>query len=132
MAAAGLVVASLLAGCSNTSDSPAPTAPAAVAPSASAAEPPVDEPPGAIVCGKAVDAVRGATLMNPGVVTDISGAAGTADAPVADAAQELSGAYAKAVAARDTGNEPDAVAAVSAAAAELIKVCGDSGLGTVG
>jgi vacuolar-type H+-ATPase subunit H len=70
--------------------------------------------------------------MNPGVITDITDATRTADAPVADAAQDLSTAYRKAIAAHDTEAEPDAVAAVSAAAAELVKICGDSGLETAG
>jgi hypothetical protein len=70
--------------------------------------------------------------MNPGVVADITTASGTADAPVADAARALSTAYTRAVAAHGTDAEPDAVAAVSAAAAELVAICGDSGLETVG
>jgi hypothetical protein len=127
-----LIAASVVAGCSGPgeSDTPASAPQAAVTSSAPAA--PVDEPPGAIACGKAVDAVREATLMLPGVVTDIAGAAGTADAPVADAAQMLSQAYTEAVAAHGTDDEPDAVAAVSEAAAELVAICADSGLETVG
>jgi hypothetical protein len=116
-----------------------PTASTAVddPPGASAAAPPsvsavVDDPPGAITCARVVRAVREATLMMPGVVADVVRASGTADAPVADAAQRLSAAYAAAVEARGTDSEPDAVAAVSAAAAEMVGVCGDSGLGTVG
>jgi hypothetical protein len=66
------------------------------------------------------------------VVTDIADAAGTADAPVADAAQTLATAYTTAVAAHGQATEPDAIAAVSAAAAELVKICSDSGLETVG
>ncbi|MEU8235239.1 hypothetical protein AB0C12_37085 [Actinoplanes sp. NPDC048967] len=130
--AAGLVSGSMIAACSSPSPQSAPTPPAQAssAPAPSAA--PVDEPPGAIACGKAVRAVNDASLMNPGVVADITAASGTADAPVADAAQALSAAYTKAVSAHDTDAEPDAVAAVSAAAAELVKICGDSGLETVG
>lgn len=143
-----LIAGGPVAGCSDPSPDAA-TSPTAAAPSAPANEPPgasaapdngppgaaaaqVDEPPGTIACGKAVQAVRNATLMNPGVITDITAATGTADAPVADAAQRLSAAYSKAVAAHDTDAEPDAVAAVSAAAAELVKICGDSGLETAG
>lgn len=133
-----LITGSTVAGCSHGSPGPAtpPTAATASAvggnesPGASAA--PVDEPPGAIACGKAAQAVRDATLMTPGVISDITLATGTADAPVADAAQRLSAAYAKAVTAHDTEAEPDAVAAVSAAAAELVTICNDSGLETVG
>jgi len=128
-----LIAGCTVAGCAHQSHEP----PAAAA-SASDNEPSgaaaalVDEPPGTIACGKAVQAVREATLMNPDVITDIANAAGTADAPVADAAQDLSAAYSKAVAAHDTDAEPDAVAAVSAAAAELVKICDDSGLETAG
>jgi hypothetical protein len=124
-----LIAGSLTAGCSHEAHEPTSALPSA-APSAPTA--PVDDPPGAIVCGKAVRAVRAATLMDPGVVTDISTAAGTADAPVADAVQALSAAYTEAVAAHDTDAEPDAVAAVSAAAADLVEICGDSGLETAG
>ncbi|MFB9357740.1 hypothetical protein [Actinoplanes nipponensis] len=105
-------------------------APAGATPAGEVAS--VDEPPGALTCGKAVRAVRDASLMQPGVIADIAGAAGTADAPVADAAQALSAAYTKAVAAHGTDAEPDAVAAVSAAAAELVAICDDSGLATTG
>jgi hypothetical protein len=93
---------------------------------------PEDEPPGTIACGKAIRAVRDATLMNPGVIADITNAAATADAPVTDAAQRLSEAYDKAVAAHNKDTEPDAIAAVSGAGAELIQICTDSGLETVG
>jgi len=128
-----LIAGSTVAGCSDPSPEPtaaAPSAPGSEPSGAAAAQ--ADEPPGAIACGKAVRAVQDATLMNPGVITDITAATGTADAPVADAAQNLSAAYNKAVAAHDTDAEPDAVAAVSAAAAELVKICDDSGLETVG
>jgi len=129
-----LVGVSMIAACSSPSSEPAsaPPAKASSAPVTGASALPVDEPPGAIACGKATRAVSDASLMNPGVVADITAASGTADAPVADAAQALSAAYTKAVAAHDTDAEPDAVAAVSAAAAELVKICGDSGLETVG
>ena len=70
--------------------------------------------------------------MTPAVVDGIARAASTADAPIADAAQRLAAAYAGAVAARGTENEPDAVAAVSAAGGEMSTVCKESGLETVG
>lgn len=142
---AGSVVAGLAAGCSHPSAEPASPSPAAAPgngppgssagpgeqpPAASAAQ--VDEPPGTIACGRAVRAVRAATLMNPGVITDIAAATGTADAPVADAALALSAAYQKAITAHGTDAEPDAVAAVSAAAAALVRICADSGLETAG
>ena len=122
-----LLAGSVTSGCSEATPAPAPK-PAA----SSLAAAPVDEPPGTVACGKAVDAVRDATLMNPGVITDITTASETADAPVADAAQTLAQAYTKAVEAHGTEEEPDAVATVSAAAAELVKICGDSGLETAG
>jgi len=131
-----LIVPFLIPGCSGPPDNPpapaisGPASTPAVEPSA--VEPSADEPPGAIACGKAALAVRDATLMNPGVITDITRASGTADAPVADAAQHLSEAYTEAAGAHGTGAEPDAVAAVSAAAAELLKICSDSGLAAVG
>jgi hypothetical protein len=132
--AGSLLAAGTVVGCSSPSARPASAPPASPSPSrapaASAA--PVDEPPGAIACDKAVRAVSDASLMNPGVIADITTASGTADAPVADAAQVLSTAYTRAVAAHGTDAEPDAVAAVSAAAAELVAICGDSGLETVG
>jgi hypothetical protein len=126
-----LSVLTALAGCSEPAQEQAAPAPTAAATSAAPASP-EDEPPGTIACGKAIRAVRDATLMNPGVIADITNAAGTADAPVADAAQRLAEAYDKAVAAHNKDTEPDAIAAVSAAGAELIQICTDSGLETVG
>ncbi|MEU8607228.1 hypothetical protein AB0C29_04400, partial [Actinoplanes sp. NPDC048791] len=83
-----LVGVSMIAACSSPSSEPAsaPPAKASSAPVTGASALPVDEPPGAIACGKAVRAVRDASLMNPGVAADITAASGTADAPVADAA----------------------------------------------
>jgi hypothetical protein len=134
--AGALVGGSMIAACSRSAPEPSSPPPAEASSAstgpAEASSAPVDEPPGVIACGKAVRAVSEASLMNPGVVADITAASATADAPVADAAQALSAAYTKAVAAHDTDAEPDAVAAVSAAAAELVKICGDSGLETAG
>lgn len=112
----------LLAGCST-----------AAPPSASTASPAVvDNPPGTLACATLQTAVREATLMRPGVVDTIVRSSSTADAPVADAAQRLAAAYAAAVKAHGTTGEPDAVAAVSAAGADMTKVCADSGLVTAG
>src|SRR4051812_11194456 len=97
-----------------------------------ATAPSADDPPGAITCGKLAAAITATTIMDPGVVDDIVAASNTADAPVADAAQRLASAYAAAVAAKGGEREPDAVAAVSAAAADMSGVCDDSGLETVG
>jgi hypothetical protein len=118
------------AGCADPSEAPAIPSPPSAATSASLA--PADDPPGALACGEAVRAVRDATLMNPGVITDITNAAGTADAPIAAAALRLSAAYTVALAAHDKDTEPDAIAAVSGAAAELVELCSDSGLQTAG
>jgi hypothetical protein len=115
--------------------SPAPVAPGSAAapggdaegdPSASTAL--VDDPPGLITCGQVVAALRDGTLMDPGVVDRIAAAGSTADAPVADAASALAGAYAAALTEAGRPGEPDAVAAVSAAAADMSGVCADSGL----
>lgn len=92
----------------------------------------LDDPPGAIACGQVVAAVRDASLMMPGVIDGVAAASRTADAPVADAAQRLAAAHAAVVGAAGTEDEPDKVAALSAAAAEMVDVCGDSGLETVG
>jgi hypothetical protein len=123
----------VLAGCSR---SPQPT----VSPSTRPAPAPTgsddlaaaDDPPGTNTCHQLRAAVTGATLMQPGVVDSIATASGTADAPVADAAQRMAAAYASAVTAKGSDSEPDAVAAVSAAGAAMSGVCDDSGLDTVG
>jgi hypothetical protein len=70
--------------------------------------------------------------MDAGVVDAIVRASRTADAPVADAAERLAAAYASAVAAHGQESEPDAIAAVSVAGADMTSVCADSGLDTVG
>ena len=143
-----LVLVAALAGCSAPATSPqtappgsspsvpSPGDPAVGGPAAggpSAGVPAVgDEPPGTLACGKISAAVRDGTMMQPGVVSDVRGSAATADAPVADAAARLQDAYDRAVRARGSEDEPDLVAGVSAAAAEMVSVCSDSGLETVG
>jgi hypothetical protein len=89
-------------------------------------------PPGTRTCSDLTTAITRATLMDPGVVARIAAASATADAPVADAAQRLAAAYAKAAISKGTSQEPDAVAAVSAAAADMAGVCEESGLESVG
>ncbi|UQU63728.1 hypothetical protein COUCH_32830 [Couchioplanes caeruleus] len=121
-------LAALLAGCS-TPAAPPVLAPPARPPSASAA---VDDPPGSVACSTISAAVRAGTLMQPGVIADVGRSTATADAPVADAAVRLQQAYDRAVAARGRDDEPDRVAEVSAAAAEMVSVCADSGLETAG
>ena len=117
----------LLAGCSGNPQH-------VVSPSmgAAASGGPADEPPGKLACKSLSGAVDAATLMNPGVVDGIVRASGTADAPVADAAQRLAVAYAAAVNAHGTDGEPDAVAGVSVAGADMIKICQESGLDAAG
>lgn len=124
-----LVSATTATGCTGPANTPAPSAPPS---SAIASAPPSDDPPGTRACAKASRTLRDGTVMNPGVVTDITAAAATADAPVLEAAQALSAAYTEAVAAHDTDAEPDAIAAVSAAAAELTRICAASGLEVAG
>lgn len=70
--------------------------------------------------------------MQPGVITGVAASTVTADAPVADAATRLQQAYEQAVKAQGSEEEPDLVAGVSAAAAEMVSVCTDSDLASVG
>jgi hypothetical protein len=125
-----------LAACGAGTSSPSPpTSQVQAATSAWASAPtapPSDSPPGSRTCVLLAQAVERATLMDPGVVTAIQTASSTADAPVGDAAQRLATAYAAALAAHNTPQEPDATAAVSAAAADMAAVCNQSGLETNG
>jgi hypothetical protein len=113
-----------LTGCSAKTN-PGPPAPG---PSPISTTAPVDDPPGLLTCRHLADAIRAASLMEPGVIQAIVAAGTTADAPVADAASALGQAYEKALTSHGTRAEPDAVAAVSAAAADMSQVCADSGL----
>ena len=137
----------LLAGCSSgdsttgtggTRLSPAPGGAASAAPLAGPSAGPSADPsatedvPGTVACGELAAAINDGTLMNPGVVDAVVAASGTADAPIADASERLAAAYATAKASAGSEAEPDAVAAVSAVAAEMSEVCGESGLDTVG
>src|SRR5688500_3663438 len=88
--AGSLLAAGTVVCCSSPAAEPVSAPPASPSPAPGPSATPVDEPPGAIACDKAVRAVSEASLMNPGVVADITTASGTADAPVADAAQALS------------------------------------------
>jgi hypothetical protein len=117
--------ASVLVACSGT---PTPAPPAGPALAASA----IGELPGSLTCGELETAVNAATLMDPGVVDAIVRISSSADAPLADSARRLAAAYAAAVTAHGSGSEPDAIAAVSAAGADLTRVCTESGLDTVG
>jgi hypothetical protein len=128
-----IVAVALLAGCGDDA-APGPAAPTGLisgsaAPDVSAS---ADDPPGALTCARLAAAIERSTLMEPGVVAEIDRAAGTADAPVADAARRLAAAYSAAVNASGAPEEPDRIAAVSAAASDMSGVCRDSGLETVG
>lgn len=126
-----IVAVVLLAGCGDDAapvPGPAGTTSAAV-PDVSAS---ADEPPGAITCARLAAAIERSSLMEPGVIDEIDRAAATADAPVADAAGRLAAAYSAAVNASGAPDEPDRIAAVSAAASDMSGVCRDSGLETVG
>ena len=147
-----LLASAALAGCSHDATTPtkpnlpstasapaasaqvaAPSAPATV--SAAAVLPtaePDGAPPGTETCAELGTAVSEATLMQPGIVDRIVAASAPADAPVADAARRLATAYAAAIAAKGAAREPDAVAAVSAAAADMDGVCNESGLESSG
>ena len=137
-----LAVVVLLAGCGKAATPPgvpgsaSPTWSVSGEPSGVGAAPPGAEPsgapPGTLTCAELGDAIQRASLMQPGVVDGIVRASGTGDAPIADAAQRLASAYAAAVAAGRSAGEPDAVAAVSAAAADMQGVCDESGLDTTG
>jgi hypothetical protein len=153
---ASLAAVLVLAGCSHTTDTSAPTTagtprpsvstwlvapnvpPSAAAPSAAqpnAVRPtaePDGAPPGTQTCAALGTAIKNATLMQPGIVDQIFAASATADAPVGDAAQRLATAYAAAAKSTGTAQEPDAVAAVSAAAADMDGVCNESGLESTG
>jgi hypothetical protein len=110
----------------------APGAPQARAQAAVPTAEPSGGRPGTRTCALLGAAITQATLMDPGVITLIVAASATADAPVADAAQRLAAAYAKAARSKGTAAEPDAVAAVSAAAADMDGVCDESGLESAG
>ncbi|WP_127504458.1 hypothetical protein [Actinoplanes solisilvae] len=118
-----------LSGCDGAAPQEAAPAPASSPAAPSAA---VDDPPGALTCAALATAIAQSSLMVAGVVDDVVRSSATADAPVADAAERLGVAYAKAVSAAGTEQEPDAVAAVGAAASDMSSVCSDSGLKTVG
>ncbi len=111
------------------------SAPEAAAPTVASPSPSTsvfDDPPGTLTCAALSASIAASSLMNPGVVDTIVRTSGTADAPVADAAQRLATAYNSAISAAGTEQEPDAVAAVGAAASDMSTVCSDSGLKTVG
>ncbi|GIM94578.1 hypothetical protein [Paractinoplanes toevensis] len=119
-----LLLAATTTGCGHDDD-PVVTA-SASAGSASA------DPPGSVSCAQLAVAIDAGGLMNAGVVDGIVNASRTADTPLADAAERLDTAYRAAVAATGKTDEPDKIAAVSAAASDMSGVCADSGLQTVG
>ena len=128
-----IVCAAGLSGCSGDEPSASAPPPASESSAPAVADPSATEDvPGELTCGALAAAINDATLMNPGVVDAIVAAASSADAPIADAARRLSDTYRSARASAGTEDEPDAVAAVSVAGAEMSDVCGESGLDTVG
>jgi hypothetical protein len=120
----------LLAGCSGGSPATLPTV--AGPPNAASASAPPDQTPGAAACALLSEAVDAASLMQPGVADAIAVASRAAGAPVDAAGGKLAAAYRAAVASLGTDGEPDAVAAVSAAGADMTTVCVDAGLETAG
>jgi hypothetical protein len=85
-----------------------------------------------ITCALLAEAIKGGTLMEPGVVEGIVNSSQTADAPVSDAAARLKEAYDAAIRAKNKPNEPDKIAEVSASASDMSGLCRDSGLQTTG
>ena len=122
----------LVGGCSSGgTPQPAPSASSKVAPVP--ADPSATEDvPGEMACGTLVASIKNGSLMEPGLVETIVTSASTADAPIADAAQRLGEAYTAAAGSAGTDGEADAVAAVSAAGADMLQICDESGLQTVG
>ena len=129
LATAGLLMITLAA--CTTENQPAAEPAIAPATSPSAGIPPND-PSGTKTCHLLAQAVLNATLMDPGTVDVIVATGSTADAPLAEAAHRLASTYATALAAKGRDDEPDMIAAVSAAGAEMTTICQDSGLDTVG
>jgi hypothetical protein len=128
----GSIVLVTGAACSRTAGPAAQPSPEPSVSSAAPSPTAADDPPGSLACAALRRAVTDATLMDTGVVDAIVRASRTADAPVSDAAERLAAAYASAVAAHGQESEPDAIAAVSVAGADMTSVCTDSGLDTVG
>jgi hypothetical protein len=127
---APILVLALGTGCSGDGGPPTPTP--AVTPPVTADPQATDDQAGMLACDALSASMVNGTLMEPGVADSIVTSAGSADGPIADAAQRLRAAYNSAIAARGTGGEPDAVAAVSVAGSDMLNVCDDSGLRTVG
>jgi hypothetical protein len=123
----GALLLVLLSGCGGAD--PSPPAGTATAPSAGAT---AGEAPGTAACALLKAAIDEGSLMQPGVADAVVAASVTTNQPVAAAGQRLGAAYAAAVASHDTEGEPDAVAAVSAAGADMKTVCVDEGLETAG
>ncbi|GAA0531315.1 hypothetical protein GCM10010172_10030 [Paractinoplanes ferrugineus] len=124
----------LAAGCAGGDDDPVVrTSPSAAASAASAGPTgAADDPPGSVACTRLAVALSAGSLMVPGVVDGIVQSSRTADAPLADAADRLGIAYRAASAATGNADEPDKIAAVSAAGSDMSGVCADSGLRTAG
>jgi hypothetical protein len=128
----GFILTVVGASCGRSATPAAPAGIGPASPSAAGSPDPADDPPGSRACVALRRAVTKATLMDAGVVDAIVRASRTADAPIADAAERLAAAYASAVAAHGLESEPDAIAAVSVAGADMTQVCDDSNLDTAG
>jgi hypothetical protein len=125
-----MVALATLAGCSSGTPGASPAGRSL--PNVTTASSAPDQPPGAAACSLLVTAVKDATLMEPGVAEAIAAASRSGTPTVAAAGARLETAYATAVASRGGDGEPDAVAAVSAAGADMATTCADAGLETVG
>ena len=120
----------LAGGC--TDDPPKQTPPAAATPAVVDGSSSMNDGPGEITCEELATAVEYGTLMEAGVVDTIVTSAKAADAPIADGAAKLGTAYRTATESHGTEEEPDAIAAVSAAGATLMAVCDESAPDSVG
>jgi hypothetical protein len=127
----GLALAGLMLTACGDGGSPAATPTTAVASAFPSTDPP-SSPPGSSACTLLADAIEDATLMQPGVADAIVAASLSGDPKVAAASGQLGAAYAAAVSSQGTDREPDAVAAVSAAGADMRAVCVEAGLATAG
>ena len=120
----------MLSGGCGDGESPAPPFPRATAvpddPQAT------EDQAGKLACGALSAALRDGTLMAPGITDSIVASAGSADAPIADAARRLRAAHTAARSSQGSAEEPDLVAGVSVAGAGMLEVCDESGLKTAG
>jgi hypothetical protein len=129
--ALSLLVGTALAGCGDDTPVATPTTPAPQI-SAFVSVGPTEARPGSAACALLVQAIEDATLMQPGVADAVVAASQSGDEDVAAEGRRLGAAYAAAISSRGTDGEPDAVAAVSAAGADMRALCVRAGLATAG